>query len=115
MFVFKIAKAIIKLFLGIVLGIGGIVLIAWFGVHYLREINDYGKDVSYMIGLYENTKDLPAGTYVKCPWVDCDKNFTKQTKEHNFCCKDHEYNYWEAVNAYEEMKRVENKSGIVYK
>ena len=115
MFVFKIAKAIIKLFLGIVLGIGGIVLIAWFGLHYLREINDYGKDVSYMIGLYENTKNLPVGTYVKCPWYDCTEQFYKKTGNHNFCCKQHEVFYWDAVHAYEEMRRVEKTTGALYK
>lgn len=115
MFVFKIAKAVIKLFLGLVLGLGGIALIVWFGVYYIREVNQFGKDVPHMSMIYDNTKDLPAGTQIQCPWVDCEESFIKQTKQHNFCCKEHERKYWEAVKAYEEMKRVEDSSGIVYK
>lgn len=115
MVVFKIAKGIIKLFLGLVLGLGGIALIIWFGVSYLKEIRDFGKDVPYMVSLYENAKDEPAGTLILCPWVDCDNEFVKKSNGQNFCKKEHEQKFWEAVNAYKEMKRVEHGSGIVYK
>jgi len=115
MFVFKIAKGIIKLFLGFALGIAGIVLIVRFGLNYLKEVRDFGKDVPYMVDLYNNARVEPAGTLILCPWVDCDEEFIKNSKGQNFCKKEHEQKFWEAVHAYEEMKRVERGSGIVYK
>lgn len=115
MFIFKIAKFFVKLFFGIVLAAVILVAVIRYCVNYTKEVYDYGKDVPHMMSLYYGAKKSPAGTYIKCPWYDCTEQFFKETDNHNFCCKQHEVYYWEAVRAYEEMKRVEETTGALYK
>ena len=115
MFIFKIAKFFIKLFLGLALAVVIIIAIVRAGFNYTKEVYDYGKDVPHMISSYNGARNCPAGTYIKCPWYDCTEQFFKENENHNFCCRQHEVYYWDAVNAYMEMRRVEETTGALYR
>jgi hypothetical protein len=113
MFIARFIKFFIKLFLVLLVVAAifiGYSVNGW--LNHTHGSDKYDRSVINMVSLYAGAVDRPAGTYIKCPWAGCKKQFYKKTDDDNFCCEEHEKKYWEAVNAYEKMKSLEETDAV---
>ena len=85
MFIFKIAKAVVKFFLGLALGIFLVYFIVAGTYHAVRTPDPVYKDMTDCIRVYNvNREQVQNGEYTYCPV--CRKNFQKRNN-FNFCSK----------------------------
>ena len=111
--VFRIAKFIFKMVLGVVLGI---LFVWWLGasvVAWVNDSRDIHNDMSFVVKDVERCDHYPAGTLLQCPI--CQKNFIKE--DIDFCSTKCEQKYWAMKKEYDIALQSEknlNKMGKRY-
>lgn len=100
MFIFKVAKLIVKTFLGIALGIAIIAVI----ISVICDIHEASKPVndwaSHIVWMHQVCEKAPVGTVLACPICEKNgnphKNFTKTDPNIN-CCNAAEEAEYQAI------------------
>ena len=112
--IFKVARFIFRMFLGIGLGIA---MVVWFFaaiIGWIRSGEPREEQMSYVIKDYETCAKYPEGTYLACPI--CNTTFYKHGT--NCCSAKCEHKYHEMKTAWDKAQAAEkelNKLGKKYK
>ena len=104
--IFKVAKFVIKVFLGIALGIGLFIYLIVGSFAAMRSAEPVDKNMTFIIESYEICSEYPVGTWHACPV--CGKNFYKQ--DINFCSHKCEKKYSEMKTAWDKAKSAEEEA-----